>query len=456
MKSDRLGQRVYFGLAGLFLLFIAYVSWSPVPEDAYLPNRGFFRGIERLTSLFLPHHFRDFASNILLYIPLGVFVASAVSHGRPRFFGLWTLVGFAVSVIMETGQSFFGRYPDALDIITNSVGYMIGYWVVLAAVRFYALDPVSFIGFDSDDKRNPRTQTIAVARFVYICVYVLLAMLPFDVSVIYYKIYAQLFPDASGHVRLLFDPFYHISHWHQSGFGLVWEMLLLFPVAALSALLNFTKGRLDVMTAVFPCVMVSLFTEATQVFVMSRTSDIAMFAVAITAGVLGWMAVKASHALRGIRTRATSGHKRSLRWRSKIIVLIAYTLVIVVISLWPFDFEIDHRTVAEKIFKQRNMLPFRYNTDVLDGLATAGAFLPLGFLLTYLSIEFAPRIPAKKLTVWSGLTCAVTAMFIAFLRTICVGRYFDATVVVLALIGGAVGAALMVAIRPRSTVGASK
>ena len=102
------------------------------------------------------------------------------------------------------------------------------------------------------------------------------------------------------------------------------------------------------------------------------------------------------------------------------------------------------------------MIPFRYATGAFHVLVTAAAFLPLGFLLSYLLIEFAPRITGKKLMGWSGLMCAVIAAFTAFLRTICVERYFDATVVVLALAGGAAGAAVMLVIRPRSSVGASK
>jgi glycopeptide antibiotics resistance protein len=446
MKSERLGQRVYLALAALFLLFIAYVSWAPVPEDAYLPDRGFFRGIERLPSLFFPHHFRDFATNILLYIPLGVFVASAVVPAKPRFFSRWTVVGFLASAVMEAGQSVFGRYPDALDIITNSVGFFVGYWIVVTAVRLFSLNPVSLIGFDAIDDRGARTQTIAVARFGYICVYVLLAMLPFDVSVIYYKIYAQLFPDASGHTALILDPLYHAYHWPQSGIGLMLETLLLIPVAVLSSLLNFVKGRSDVLTAVLPCVLVALFCEVTQVFVMSRTSDIAMFPLAVAAGILGWGLTGAAYGRRRLETLARHHPQRSLRWRWTAVALIAYGLVIAVLAVWPFEFEIDHRVVAQKIFDDRNVIPLRSPTGVPGALWSAVTFVPLGFLLMFLFNELAPDALREKMIALSGLLGAAYSTLVEFLQCICVGRFFDATAVLMALVGGALGAALSVSL----------
>ena len=442
MKSERLGQWVYFGLAGLFLLFIAYVSWSPAPADDFLPQHGFFRNLERLPSLLHPHHFRDFATNIVLYVPLGVLLALAIAAGKRRFVSRWLLIGFIASVVMEAGQSVFGRYPDALDIITNSLGYLIGYSAVAVAVRFYGLDPMSLIGFDAVDG-GAATQTIAAARFACICVYVLVAMLPFDVTVIYYKIYAQLFPDSSGLEQIVLNPLYHASHWPQSTVGLVVEVLLLLPIAVLSALLNFVKGRFDVLTAVFPCVMVALFCDAAQVFILSRTTDIAMFPVAIAAGLSGWAVVKAWYGLRGVRTRAANPMERSVRWRWKVIALIASALLILLLSLWPFHFEFDHRAVAEKIFHERNVVPFRYTTGAWHLVSTAVAFVPLGFLLSSLLLESPRPVAAKKLILLSGLICACVSLLTEHLQSICVGRYFDVTGVLLALVGGVLGSLLL-------------
>jgi glycopeptide antibiotics resistance protein len=450
MRSDRLGQRVFLGLAFLFVLFIAYVSWRPVPDEAYLPHRSFFRGIERLPYLFFPHYFRDFATNILLYIPLGVLVASAFARKKPGFAGRWLFLGFAVSVTMEMGQSFFGRYPDAIDIVTNTLGYAIGYWVVVGAVRFYHLDPVALIGFDAREDQRAATQAVAVARFAYICIYLLVAMLPFDVSVRYYELYAQLFPDALGHTRLILDPFYHFSRGHAGIIGLLLGVLWLLPVAVLSALLDFAKGRFDVLTAVLPCLVVALLSEVSQLFVLSRTSDVAMFPVAFVSGTLGWAAARGWYAWRGLDT--SPRRRPPTRWRWRLLAAASYALALALMSLWPFEFEIDHRFAADKIFGDLNLVPFRYTTSMWDVARTAGAFVPLGFLISYLLIEVAPGMRREKTIVSSAVLCAVFSVFVEFSQTICVGRFFDATDVVLALLGGFCGAALAEPFRSKTAV----
>jgi glycopeptide antibiotics resistance protein len=441
MKSERLGKFVFFGLAGVFALFIAYVSWMPVRSEDYFPNRSFFQGLQRLPYLFFPHLFRDVATNILLYIPLGALVASAVAPGRPRLLGRWLLVGFLVTVIMEIGQSLFDRYPDALDIITNSIGYAAGYCAVIAAVRLYRFNPIALTGFAVDEDQDLRVQLVAVSRFIYICVYVLVAMLPFDVSVIYNEIYAQLFPDAAGHTRLILDPLYHVHLWPQGAIRLGLELLMLLPVAVLTAWLNFIKGRRDVVYAVFPCVLVAMFCETSQVFVLSRTSDVAMFPIALAAGLLGWAVVKVWFSVRGINITVAPRGGLPV-WRSWAVAVIAYVLAVSLLSLLPFDFERDHRGVALKIFSERNLVPFRYTTSALDVVRTAFLFVPLGFLVFYLLRAISPVSSGRKAIVLSGVVCAGFSTLMEVSQTIAVGRYADATDIVLALVGGTCGAVL--------------
>ncbi|MGD8413052.1 MAG: VanZ family protein [Candidatus Latescibacterota bacterium] len=441
MKSERLGKYVFWGLAALYAAFIAYVSWMPVGVEDYFPNRSFFDGIERLPYLFFPHHFRDFATNILLYIPLGALVASAVAPGRPRFLGRWLVAGFFVTVVMEIGQSVFERYPDALDIITNTIGYAIGYCAVVALVRFYGFDPIALTGFRTESDHSPRLQTIAVARFIYICLYVLVAMLPFDVSVIYHEIYAQLFPDSSGHIRLILDPLYHLGGWPDGWPGLGLELLALLPVAILSAALNAVKGRVSVIDAVFPCVLVAMFCEISQVFILSRTTDVAMYAVALAAGFVGWAAVRAWLAVRGIEvdTRPAAGIASARPW---VVASIGYALAVAVASLWPFNYERDHRYVASKMFSEQNRVPFLYTTSVMDVVRTTSLFVPLGYLVQFMTASVFPRSSRWKTIILSAVVCAGLSALMEYSQTICVGRYFDMTDVVLAFAGGMIGAAL--------------
>ena len=119
MRPDRLGQKVFFALAGLFLLFIVYTSWT-IPIEEAVTQRGFFTGIKRLPNVFWPRVLRDWLSNIILYAPLGMCIGAAVSGERPCFFTRWLVIGLLVSAVMEFGQQVVGRVPDALDLITNT------------------------------------------------------------------------------------------------------------------------------------------------------------------------------------------------------------------------------------------------------------------------------------------------------------------------------------------------
>ena len=195
MRSDQLVRRVFFGLTLVFVLFIVYASWTP-GSDGVGGERGYFQRLDQPSEVFRVHDLRDIATNVLLYIPLGFFLALAISRRKPRFISLWLFGGLVVSLTMEVGQMFIGRTPDVVDLTTNSIGYAIGYWVVVAGVRFYGLDPSVVLGIARVDEQDARAQSIAAFRFIYICIYTLIALLPFDVSVSFERIYAQLLPGA--------------------------------------------------------------------------------------------------------------------------------------------------------------------------------------------------------------------------------------------------------------------
>jgi len=282
MTSDRLARWVFLALTILFVFFIIYASWTPGSER-YDVGRRYFKGFEHPHTLLRVHSSATSPPTCCSTSP-GVFLALAVARRRARFLTPWIFVGTLVSVIMEVGQSFIGRHPDLVDIVTNSTGHVIGYWVIVAGVRFYGLDPVVFLGLDTGDKQDAKTQSIAALRFVYICIYGLIALLPFDISVSLSKIYAKLFPDELGEVRIILDPLYHLSRWQQDGLKLTLELLGLVPIAALTAALRGIRGRLSVFPPIYTCLWVAVACEAAQVFILSRTTDIAMIPLAALAG----------------------------------------------------------------------------------------------------------------------------------------------------------------------------
>jgi len=447
MSSDRLVKSVFVGLTVLFILFIIYASWTPT-EKGYGGEVKYFRGFGNLAQVLRIHTLRDITTNVLLYVPLGVFLGLAVTRRKARFISPWILFGTAVSLTMEVGQKFIGRTPDLVDIVTNSSGYIVGFWLVVAAVRFYGLNPAVFLGIDPDEVQDTKTQSISAFRFIYVCIYMLIALLPFDVSVSLERIYGQLFADAAGNVRIILDPLYTVSLWQDNGLKLTLEFLGLVPIGALTAFVNGMRGRLSAFTAVFACVWVVLICELAQVFILSRTSDIVMIPMAIVAGLAGWALVKVWFGLQDVEAVAESDERES-NWRPLAVALTGYALVIVFFAWSPFRFEIDPKTVALKVLHDSNLFPFREHFSVrslgsaIDIVKETGLFVPFGLLFSLLILELRPEIPRMKLALLAGVASAGFATLTELSQAVCIGRYIDVTDILLAGFGGLCGAILL-------------
>ena len=119
-------------LLALYLAALAFVAFWPTPVDR--PAAG------RLQAALLALHraglpdlvnysFVEFASNILLFAPIGTLAALAF----PVFHrGRIVLAAFLASCGMELGQKLFlhDRFPSAMDIVANTAGAMVGVWVL--------------------------------------------------------------------------------------------------------------------------------------------------------------------------------------------------------------------------------------------------------------------------------------------------------------------------------------
>ena len=78
---------------------------------------------------------KDFAQNIVLFIPFGVLFYCLVSsphRSRTSRLFLTLIAGGAVSVSIEVGQIFFARYPALSDLTANSSGALCG--ALIAAI----------------------------------------------------------------------------------------------------------------------------------------------------------------------------------------------------------------------------------------------------------------------------------------------------------------------------------
>lgn len=74
------------------------------------------------------------AANVVLFIPFGLFAALLW-----REFRWWKalLLGFGITLFIETCQLFIGRTFDIDDLMLNTLGVMCGFWLALALRRVF-------------------------------------------------------------------------------------------------------------------------------------------------------------------------------------------------------------------------------------------------------------------------------------------------------------------------------
>lgn len=69
--------------------------------------------------------------NVLLFMPLGFFLAFQGNHRLPKVFS----IGLAVAVLVETLQFFVGGSVDIDDVILNSLGGVVGATIAMGVHR---------------------------------------------------------------------------------------------------------------------------------------------------------------------------------------------------------------------------------------------------------------------------------------------------------------------------------
>lgn len=134
-------------LLALYLAALAFVAFWPTPVDR--PAAGRLQAaLFALHRAGLPdlinYSFVEFASNILLFAPIGILAALAFPHFHR---GRIVLAAFLASCAMELGQKLFlhDRFPSAMDIVANTAGAMLGLWALGAVeewIREGGLDRV--------------------------------------------------------------------------------------------------------------------------------------------------------------------------------------------------------------------------------------------------------------------------------------------------------------------------
>ena len=446
-NADRLAERIFLSLTILFIAFIVFASSILINSPKYKLKSNVFLQIVSMPSLdyvYAYHDMGDIATNVLFYIPLGLFLSLTVSFRKPRFFTPWLLLGFFLSVSMEVSQYFIGRYADPVDLVTNTFGSVFGFWLGVFAIKYFGLRPSAVLGINPDDQMSTKVNTVASIRFLYIAVYLVSTFLPFDLVFDPSAIYAKLHPDKYGQVRLILDPFYHFLHWKHDAEAVTGLFLGLLPVAILTAILHGFRRKLKPAAPMLVCFLLALTCEAGQVLVFSRTSDILMLPLSIAAGFLGWLIALVwfmLHDWEGYSFFESAGQRN----RFLLLITAGYFLLLLSGALSPYHFEYSLKAIEQKLIYQTNLIPLRNQLSMRNVetsfwiLRNIGAFVPLGLLLTFYFRTHFLTLERPWIILIVGLISALSAFILEIFKAMEVGYYFDLTSILLGCCGGLIG-----------------
>jgi glycopeptide antibiotics resistance protein len=443
-RSGRLSKRAaLYGLFGLYLAFTVYASLSY--GDAHASGGGddhfllnIFR-IPSLQSLGAPDTVKDMALNILFYLPLGILTAGAFTLERPGYLRPWCCFGFIVSLVLEFAQSFIGRYASLLDIGMNTFGHAVGYFGAVFSMRHYRVRPTDLLSLDSPDAR---LRTLSALRFLYLFVYGVISLFPFDMQT--GDLYVQFFDSDAEPRKIIIDPFYHFTQgdWLSPKWVLVFLGYL--PALLLTGIVQHLQNKANLAGVVLFGVIWSVLVETAQIPIQLQTTDIFCVFLAAGAGVVAWTVVKVwkKSGVDGDELRVE--HKKTVSNQRIKLFLVAYILFLCLVSWAPFQFELTPSVILKSITDAGNWTPFKrhltYHSlgNAVDLIKEMGLFLPFGMMLSMLLRKELARKPKRLLVI--GTICFALSLCLELSQAACIGRYFDITDSIMATLGGIVGA----------------
>jgi glycopeptide antibiotics resistance protein len=356
-------DRVYACGAVAFIALAIWGSWFPFVIQPISPERV----AVMLRWSIAPAQFSlsDALSNLLLFVPIGVFIAPVIGRGA----GLWPIVvtiaaGAALSLVLELGQLLVpNRIPSAIDIAAESGGLITGaaIWRI-AAAEFDAL-LVTVI-------RTWRRATLFERElWVYTAGFAVWWLLPFDFTLRPDEIADKFF-----HERLLLPWMRSIE---QATTTALWQALAAgIPIGWAAVLVTVDwRFRRSLPIAAAGAATFLLVLTIVQASVFSRTTDTRLMLYAMAGATLGVIS-----AVGMSRRRSRSGSTQSVRMA---LFATAWAATVFAVEWWPLQFNLDvDRAYAQ--FAAWSFDPFRAPAtalDVLPGviLSIAGAALTVRY-----------------------------------------------------------------------------
>lgn len=149
------------GVLGLFVVYLLNVLNLTIFPIAYFTNRDFVATVgygQQIWYNFTPkmewlQDKQQLILNVLMFVPLGVFLPFILSKGRSWFRIIVILfsASFGIELIQAMMSYFYlgHRFFDPIDILTNVVGGIIGYGI-FSSLNTFAIFRKTFLKLQND------------------------------------------------------------------------------------------------------------------------------------------------------------------------------------------------------------------------------------------------------------------------------------------------------------------
>jgi glycopeptide antibiotics resistance protein len=450
--AERWGQRVALMWMLVYAGLIVLVSLFPSEFRTDDGNVAWRLEVLRRSFTTFPrelHSLRDLATNFILYVPLGVLAAMVVpGRGWARWLGL--LIGAVLSAGMETAQIFTTRYPSFWDLLMNAGGHVIGFVVVARVRARRGLTAAIFVGSSAGSSRQ---RLAGGLRQVYVPLFGVLALLPFNITVSFGEIWAKLSSALPYGGTIWLSP---LGPWPGERLvGLVTALILFLPYGFLSAVARPQHGRRAFVRYALFAVLICAGIELAQLFVRARSTDAMQPVFAALGAILGV-------ALARLWDRSTAAvdapGTRAFSLRDGLLLaVIGWCLLLVVVAWEPFTFATSWKEAARRLLHETEWLPLHAYVSGQRSLAIwkdlgreAAWYLPLGVLLQAYFSRWRWRWRVPRVVV-AGFLTLVVATVLELGQAAVIGRVADTTDIVTHCLGAGLGYLLLSALR-RSAV----
>jgi glycopeptide antibiotics resistance protein len=425
---------------GLYLALVVLVSL--VPAEFHGSGRrflwrlaGMVRSLDPLWGGSLTLRILwDFATNVLLYVPLGLLWPwmSRAPGWSGAAFGL--LVSLPLEILQATTRN---RTASLLDVLANGLGHAFGYALAFWLMQHRGLSHSVFVGGRGG---HSLAGLAGVLRAAYVTVLVALSFLPYDVTVSAGRIWSKALEDGSepGRIHLFLS-----APWDRSRVAsAVLTLCLLAVFGALSWLAAHGSAPPTAAKLALQGLLVAGSIEAGQVVVASRTADVAQVLLGPVGAILGaWCARQWT------RMAAEGGRGAPLPTvRTALLFAAALWTVALWTDAWlPFELLPTWKDAARKLVHETHWIPLsacatrRSLADWQDIGREVGLYIPLGLLLGAWADRREPPGPWIRRRLAPAVAIAVLGLALELSQCLIAGRVVDITDALSHALGGVIG-----------------